>query len=131
MFQENLLCPYHAGMLSAGTSERPIGVTILQQSTSLQRACFPLIVNVPMWIRLTGTSATPSSRQPKSLSPAFIRSDHIPCCNVKSEGLYQTFFQSSKKSDSSKAATELLSWLNKKEQTNGLRLFVHRKTWSI
>ena len=50
----------------------------------------------------------------KNSIPSSHQNDHILRWNTKYEGLFQTFPQSSEMSDFSRAATELLNWLDKK-----------------
>ena len=64
----------------------------------------------------------PSIKQPKSI-PHGRRINRIPCWDVECEKLYQTFLRSSEESNSSRAATALLTGLTENGETDGLKLF--------
>ena len=96
-----------------------------------------------MWIRPTRTFAIPSAKQPRKLSHAVVvtptfaetfgRGPHAKC-----EALYQTFLQTPAGDQSSRAATALITWLDKKRRDRWSEAvrnidFSHssRKAWSI
>ena len=74
----------------------------------------------------------------KKYIPRGRRNDHIPCWDAKCENLYQMFLQSPEGSDSSRAASALLSRLDRKRRDRWSEAvqtidFSHssRKAWSI
>ena len=88
-----------------------------------------------MWTGHTRTSVMPSAQQPKSISHVV---DEIPCWDAECENLYQMFLQSPEGSDSSRAASALLSRLDRKRRDRWSEAvqtidFSHssRKAWSI
>ena len=56
------------------------------------------------------------SRAAKKYIPRCQRNDHIPCCDPECGNLYQMFLQSPEGSDSSRAASALLSRLDRKRR---------------
>ena len=77
------------------------------------------------------------SKAAKKAIPRGRRNTYIPCWDAKSEALYQTFLQSPAEDQSSRAATALITWLDKKRRDRWSEAvrnidFSHssRKTWS-
>ena len=74
----------------------------------------------------------------KKYIPRGRRNDHIPCWDAEFENLYQMFLQSPEGSDSSRAASALLSRLDRKRRDRWSEAFQtidfshsSRKAWSI
>ena len=77
------------------------------------------------------------SKAAKKAIPCGCRNTYIPCWDAKCEALYQTFLQSTAGDRSSRAATALITWLDKKSRdrwSEAIRNidFSHsnRKAWS-
>ena len=78
------------------------------------------------------------SKAAKKAIPRGRRNTYIPCWDAKCEALYQTFLQSPAGDQSSRAATALITWLDKKRRDRWSEAvrnidFSHssRKAWSI
>ena len=78
------------------------------------------------------------SKAAKKAIPRGRRNTYIPCWDAKCEALYQTFLQSPSGDQSSRAATALITWLDKKRRDRWSEAvrnidFSHssRKAWSI
>ena len=77
------------------------------------------------------------SKAAKKAIPRGRRNTYIPCWDAKCEALYQTFLQSPAEDQSSRAATTLITWLDKKRRDRWSEAiqnidFSHssRKAWS-
>ena len=68
---------------------------------------------------------TTVSKAAKKAIPRGPRNIYIPCWDAKCEALYQTFLQSPAGDQSSRAATALITWLDKKRFSHS-----SRKAWS-
>ena len=78
------------------------------------------------------------SKAAKKAIPRGRRNTYVPCWDAKCEALYQTFLQSPAGDQSSRAATALIIWLDKKRRDRWSEAvrnidFLHssRKAWSI
>ena len=78
------------------------------------------------------------SKAAKKAIPRGRRNTYVPCWDAKCEALYQTFLQSPAGDQSSRAATALITWLDKKRRDRWSEAvqnidFSHssRKAWSI
>ena len=114
LHHQGLVWQCQACLLSDGTSARPNGFIILFWRINSQRLCCRLIHLI--WMRLTKTSVTPLTKQPKRLSHADSWNNYIPCWDAECESLYKTFLQSPQGDDSSLAATALLVKLDQKKR---------------
>ena len=136
MLHQGSLCQFRVCLLSDGTSARPNWSHCNALTNQLAKSLLP--PDTSDVDREYQDFCNAISTAAKKYIPRGRRNDHIPCWDAECENLYQMFRQSPKGSDSSRAASALLSKLNRKRGDRWFEAvqtidFSHssRKAWSI